>query len=133
MDGLLAQTWEMLWGRSTGPLTLRLILQPTMAIFLAVRAGLRDAKTNQGPFLWSAINRPEMRKQLLGQAWKDIGKLLVMAVLLDVVYQVFVFRWVYPLQAVVMATVLAVVPYSIVRGPVSRIAAWSKSGGSPKP
>ena len=38
---LTSTLWEMLIGRIEGPLTLRLVLQPTMASFLAVRAGLK--------------------------------------------------------------------------------------------
>lgn len=40
-----------------------------------------------------------------------------MAVVLDTVYQVLVFRWVYPGMVLVVAIVCAVVPYFLVRGP----------------
>ena len=48
MDDLLARVWENLVGRVGGPMTFRLILQPTMAVFLAIRAGLKDAREEIG-------------------------------------------------------------------------------------
>jgi hypothetical protein len=44
MKDILARVWENLVGRVGGPLTFRLILQPTMAAILAIRAGLKDAR-----------------------------------------------------------------------------------------
>ena len=44
------------------------------------------------------------------------------AIVIDVVYQFIVFRWFYPGEALVVAFVLAIVPYLLVRGPVNRIA-----------
>jgi hypothetical protein len=39
MEQLLERIWHDLGGRVGGPLTFRLIIQPIVAIFLAVRAG----------------------------------------------------------------------------------------------
>jgi hypothetical protein len=122
MEEFLARSWDMLWGRSTGPLTIRLILQPTVGALLALRAGLKDAKANRSPYLWSVFTSPELRGELFREGWKDIGKLFVIAALLDVVYQLLVFHWVYPLQALLVALVLSVVPYSVVRGLTTRLA-----------
>jgi hypothetical protein len=44
MENVLARVWENLAGRVGGTLTFRLILQPTMAAILAIRAGLKDAR-----------------------------------------------------------------------------------------
>ncbi len=43
----------------------------------------------------------------------------VMAVVLDCVYQFLVFRWVYPFEAMATATVLAILPYVLLRDHVS--------------
>jgi hypothetical protein len=43
MEELLTRIWEMLIGREHGPLGFRVIIQPMVATFLAIRAGLRDA------------------------------------------------------------------------------------------
>ena len=125
---IFATIWQMLIGRVEGPLTMRLVLQPAVASFLALRAGLKDAREGRPPYLWSAFSSPVQRRDLLQQGWKNVRTVFLMAVGLDVVYQVIVYRWVYPGQAVVVATVLAIVPYVLVRGPITRLA--SRAGKS---
>ena len=51
--------------------------------------------------------------------WKSAGKVFVIALLLDAAYQVKAFRWFYPVQALMVAMFLAIVPYSLLRGPVN--------------
>jgi hypothetical protein len=58
---------------------------------------------------------------MLKDGWKDVGKVFTLAILLDVVYQFIVARFVYPLEAIVVAFLLAIVPYLLVRGMVTRI------------
>ena len=55
------------------------------------------------------------------EGWKQVGKVFVAAIILDVIYQVIVERWVYPSEAVMVAAVLAVLPYLVFRGLVNRI------------
>jgi hypothetical protein len=43
-------------------------------------------------------------------------------VVLDVVYQLIVLHFVYPGEALIVAFILAIVPYVILRGPVVRVA-----------
>ena len=122
MIEFLAQTWDMLIGRTTGPLTPRLILQPTMAVIFAIRAGLKDAREELTPYLKSLATEPARRETLMRQAWKHVRNVFFIALGLDVVYQVIVFKWVFPLQAVIVAVTLAIVPYLMVRGIVTRVA-----------
>src|SRR5215203_5060133 len=122
MEEILTRVWENLIGRNDGPLTLRLIIQPTVAIIFAIRAGLRDAREGKPAFLWTVFTSPEHRRDLIHDGWKDIGKLLIMTMILDCVYQLIVHRGVYVLELLTAVIVLAVIPYSIVRGPVNRIA-----------
>lgn len=122
MNDIFARVWENLNGRFAGPMHLRLIIQLTVASILAIRAGLRDARENRGPFFWSVLSNPDDRRELLRQGWKDIGKVFIIAAILDVVYQLIVHRGVYVLELLVTAVTLAIVPYILVRGPVSRIA-----------
>jgi hypothetical protein len=51
-----------------------------------------------------------------------VGKIFAVAVVLDVICQLIVLRWVYPDEALLVATTLAILPYLMVRGPVNRIA-----------
>jgi hypothetical protein len=117
-----ARVWEMLIGRADGPLTLRLILQPTVGAIFAIRAGLRDSREGRQPFFfWSVFTHTARRPDLLRQVRKDVGKAFIAAIMVDVIYELIVYRWVYPGQAVIVATVLAIIPYLLIRGPVTRI------------
>ena len=122
MIEFLEQSWDMLIGRTTGPLTPRLILQPTMAAIFAIRAGLKDAHEGLTPYLTSLATEPQRRAAQVRQGWGHVRNVFLIALGLDVVYQWMVFRWVYPLQSVIVAVALAIVPYLIVRGVVTRVA-----------
>lgn len=122
MEETLIRVWEDLVGRVGGPLTLRLVIQPTVATILAIRAGLNDGRQGRTPYFWNILLNLERRKDLLREGWKDVGKLFVMAVVLDTVYQLIVARWVYPLETLIVAVVLAILPYVLFRGLASRLA-----------
>jgi hypothetical protein len=121
MEDLLTRGWEQLIGRETGPMMFRLIVQPLVATLLAIRAGMRDARSGRPAFFWAAVLDPKMRIPLLRNGWKDIGKLFFVAATLDIIYQLIVFQWIYPLQVLIVAAVLAIVPYLMVRGLTNRI------------
>jgi hypothetical protein len=122
MNEIFARVWHNLNARLTGPMNLRLIIQPTVATSLAIRAGLQDARQNRLPFLWAVLWNPAHRRDLLRQAWKDVGKVFLLATILDVVYQLIVHGRVYILELLITAVTLAIVPYVLVRGPISRVA-----------
>lgn len=122
MDDQLARIFTDLVGRLTGPLTLRLYLQPGMATLFAIRDGLKDAKARRPPFFWTVFTSREDRPSLLRDGWKSIGQVFVLAIILDLIYQFRVFRWVYPVETLDVAVILAVLPYALLRGPVNRIA-----------
>ena len=50
-----------------------------------------------------------------------------LALVLDLVYQVVELKWIYPLEAIVVAFTLAFLPYLLLRGPVNRLARWWRS------
>jgi hypothetical protein len=100
----------------------RLMIQPAVASFLAIRAGLRDARDGRPAFFWAALSNPAYRPELLHEGWKDVGKVFMLAIVLDSIYQLIVHRGVYVLELLITATVLAIVPYVLIRGPVNRIA-----------
>ena len=113
--------WTDFIGRFDGPLHFRLIMQPVMAIAFAVRDGNRDAREGRGAYFWSLISDPAQRGYLLHSGWKGISKVFVLAFVLDVVYQFLVWHGLKPLQALLTAIVLAVVPYVLLRGPANRL------------
>jgi hypothetical protein len=55
--------------------------------------------------------------------WKSIGRVFVLALVLDVVYQIIAEHFVYPGEAITVAIVLALVPYLILGGLVNR---WAR-------
>jgi hypothetical protein len=122
MEELLTRIWDNLIGRADGPLTLRLLLQPAMAIFFATRAGLRDARQGRPPYFWALLSNPEHRRDMLREGWRDVGKVFVIAIVLDVIYQLLVLRWIYPGETLIVAAVLALIPYLLIRGLITRIA-----------
>jgi len=122
VEEALRRGWENLIGRSDGPMTIRLIIQPTVAIVFAVLAGLRDARNGQPPFLWAVFSNHGHRNELLRKGWKDVGKVFIVALILDAIYQVIVHSGIYTLELLITATVLALVPYAMIRGPVTRLA-----------
>jgi len=127
MDEMLTRIWENLGGRIGGPMSLRLLIQPAIATVLAIRAGLADALTGKPPYLSAVLTHSGGRHELLRDGWKSLAKIFTMAVLLDIVYQLIVVHWIYPLESLIVAFVLACVPYLLVRGPVNRIASsWRK-------
>jgi hypothetical protein len=126
MDHLFARVGEQLLARVTGPMKFRLVLQPAMAIFFAVRGGLKDAREGKPPYFWGLFTDPGEREAMLKNGWKSVGKVFILAAVLDAIYQFIELRWFYPGEAVIVAIILAIVPYLLVRGPVNRIARRSR-------
>ncbi|MGA9856081.1 MAG: hypothetical protein WBR29_12475 [Gammaproteobacteria bacterium] len=117
------RVWEMHLGRVHGPLTFRLIIQPLVAVFFAIRIGLHDAREGHEPYtFWHVFYKPERRAEMFRMAWKDIRNVFIAAVVVDVIYELIVFRGIYPGQALIVGTVLTVIPYLLIRGPITRIA-----------
>ena len=128
MEDFLARNIRQLLDRAGGPLHLRFIVQPVMVTILAIRAGMRDAGQDRQPYLWAVFFKAASRRDLVREAWRDIAKVFIISVILDTVYQVIELQWLYPLQAVIVATVLAIVPYVLIRGPASRLGRRLKAG-----
>jgi hypothetical protein len=99
---------------------------------LAVRAHLRDVREGRATPLWAFFKDPVERRRLFRSGLKDFGRVFVIAVVLDTTYQLLVFRWVYPAEVLFIAVTCAVVPYFLVRGPITRILRllFSKKAGS---
>ena len=127
MNDIVTRIIENLGARVTGPMKFRLFLQPVMACIFAVIAGLKDARAGKPPYFWSLFTTPAHRADLLKDGWKSVGKVFVLAIVLDVVYQIIVERFVYPGEVLIVAFLLAIVPYVIVRGLVTRLA--RRAGG----
>jgi hypothetical protein len=114
MEHFFSRVWDDLVGRIVGPMHLRVILQPVMAGILGIRAGLRDAGKNKS-------SHSSQRCNLRRKRGKDVASVFVCAVILDVIYQLIVLHTVYPGEAVLVAIVLGIAPYLLVRALVTRL------------
>ena len=121
MDELLIWLDNQLIGRIDGPMKFRLILQPAVAIFFAIRDGLKDAREGNVPYFWALFTEPQLRKSLLLEGWRAVAKVFCFAIVMDLIYQYLVLGWIYPVAAVSIAFVLAFVPYLLIRGPINRL------------
>src|ERR1019366_5780485 len=79
MQELLTRTWDMLVGREHGPLAFRLIIQPMAGAFLAIRAGVKDAREGRPPHGWAILTDPVHRRELLRESWHDVARLFIVA------------------------------------------------------
>lgn len=121
MEEAFGQAWEQLFGRLTGPMSFRLIIQPVVATFLAIRAGWTDAQQGRPIFFWTLARDPAQARVMFRNLWLIAGKVFLVALVLDAIYQLIVFQWIYPLQALIVATLLALVPCMVVRAVGNRI------------
>jgi hypothetical protein len=123
MEELAARFFGDLVGRIDGPMSFRLLLQPVMAIVFAMRDGRRDAREGRAPYFWALFTEPSHRRELLRDGWHGVYRVFALALVLDLIYQYVVFRHFFPLQTLVVAFVLALVPYVLLRGPTNRFLA----------
>jgi hypothetical protein len=122
IDDIWMRFLDNMVARVSGPMKLRLFLQPTMATIFAIRSGLKDAREGRPPFLWTVLTDAASRDYLIKDGWKSIGKVFLIAMALDIVYQLIVAKFIYPLEVIVTAFLLAIVPYICLRGLTTRIA-----------
>lgn len=120
MDDVWLRFMENMSFRIDGPMKFRFVFQPLMAVIFAFIAGRKDAQAGKPPYFWALLTVPEHRSEMLRDGWKSVGKVFVLAMVLDVVFQVLVLHKVYPGEVVLVACLLAIVPYLIVRGAVTR-------------
>ena len=121
MDDTLTRIFEDLVARVSGPVHFRVILQPLMASIFAFLDARSDAHDGRSPYFARLVTDPEHRRALLRSGWKSVGKIFVLAIILDVVYQLWVLHWFYPGESLIVALVLAIVPYLLLRGTVNRL------------
>ncbi len=119
---MIGRGWDNFLARPNGSLSLRFYVQPTMAGLLALRAGIQDARERRQGYLWAMLTRPERRLQLLHEGWRGAMTPFLLAIALDCIYQLMTVRFVYPLELMFTATLLALVPYGLLRGPFNRLA-----------
>src|SRR5271157_5589698 len=105
MEDILTRMFVNLLGRVHGPMHFRFILQPLMACIFAVIDGIKDARAGRGPYFWDLFWESGHRRELLRSGWKSVGKIFIVALVLDAVYQFIELHWFYPVEALVVALI----------------------------
>jgi hypothetical protein len=108
--------------RFSGPLNFRLVIMPLVVTAFAVRSGIRDARQGKRAFLGALLFETGQRITALRSALKDVGKVFIMALIMDTIYQLLVLPSFYPVQLLAVAWSCAIVPYLIARSPTTLIA-----------
>jgi hypothetical protein len=116
--------WQNLLERPGGPMTFRFILQPIMATTAALYDGVKDARDGRSPYLWTILTNPTKRGGRLREGLIATARVILLGLCMDAIYQLIEFNTFYPAEAVVVALLLAFVPYLLLRGPCARIARW---------
>jgi hypothetical protein len=114
--------WDNLLGRPSGSLAFRFLLQPAMSTIFAVRDGIEDARKGNSPYFWTVLSNPNERLARLHYGVAATGKIILLGILIDGLYQAIEFKTFYPVEALKVAFLLAFIPYLLIRGPVTRIA-----------
>lgn len=122
--------WQDLMARPGGPMAFRFILQPVMAAIAAIRDGVKDARLRRSPYLWAVLFNPEARGSRVWEGMIATARIIFLGLVMDMIYQFIVLKTFYPGQAVVVALLLAFLPYMFFRGPVARLARWRGNDGS---
>lgn len=120
-DTTFDRFWHDLIARPGSTMRFRFVLQPVMAAIASIRAGLSDARANRSPYLRTILSNRQERIGLLNEGLNSTARIILLGVVMDVIYQALVLKTFYPAEAVVIALLLAFVPYLLLRGVVVRL------------
>jgi hypothetical protein len=128
---VLTRIWHNMLDRPGGPFVFRFVLQPVMATMVALRDGMHDARTGRAPFLWTVLTDPAQRRGRLDESLIATSRIVLLGLAIDALYQFIEFENFHPAEAVIIALLLAFVPYLVLRGLVTRVTRrWVGSGDS---
>lgn len=120
--GSFDRIFEDIVVRPSGPFGVRFIVQPLVAIIIAFLHGVADAKAGRQPYFWSAAHDKNTRWDELMEGLRAVANVLFLAIIFDTIYQLVVLKTFYWFETILVAALLAFVPYLIVRGPAARLA-----------
>ncbi|MGM5033419.1 hypothetical protein [Tardiphaga sp. 803_E3_N1_3] len=116
--------WTDIFDRIHGPMTFRFYLQPVMAAIAALPDGIKDTRSGHKSFFWSALWDSGAPKGRLREGLMSTARVVLLGLSMDVIYQFKVLDRFYPGEALMMAILLAVIPYFIFRWIAERVARW---------
>jgi hypothetical protein len=121
---VLYRLWNNLINRPNEPMAFRFILQPAMALIAAIHDGMKDARTGRSLYFWTVLRDPQKRIARLREGLNATARIILLALAIDVIYQIIVLNTFYPVEALLIGVQLAFVPYVLMRGPAARAARW---------
>jgi hypothetical protein len=128
-----SRIWRDIFDRPGGPMSFRFILQPTMAVLAALHDGVRDARLGRSPYFWTVLSDPAKRGGRLREGLISTARIILLGFGMDGLYQWIVLKTFYPGEMLIVAILLAFIPYLLLRGPICRVARWwlaRKAGGA---
>ena len=116
--------WRDIVERPDGPISFRFLLQPAMALIAALHDGINDARLGRAPYFWTILSDPTQRIDRLQEGILSTGRIILLGLGMDAIYQYKILNSFYPGEMVLVALLLAFIPYLLLRGPIARIARW---------
>lgn len=116
--------WADLSGRLHGPMTVRFYLQPTLALGAAWKDGIKDVQMGHKAFFWTALWDPVQPRGRLREGLVATSQMALIGFAMDLIYQFRLFDHFYPVEALMMVLLLAVIPYFVLRWIVEHAARW---------
>jgi hypothetical protein len=107
--------------RMLGPGRFRLILQPLFAGFLGIKGGRADVRLGRPPYLSSLLFHQGLRRELLRHTLLTLGNLLMMGILLDSLFQWWIYGTSHPGAALIVGATLISAPYAVTRELANRV------------
>jgi hypothetical protein len=95
-----------------------------MAVLAALHDGVRDARLGRSPYFWTVLSDPAKRGGRLREGLISTARIILLGFGMDGLYQWIVLKTFYPGEMVIVAILLAFVPYLLLRGPICRAARW---------
>jgi hypothetical protein len=103
--GLSAEVHQRIWKdiaeRPAGPMSFRFLLQPIMAGVAALHDGINDARLGRDPYFWTVLTDARQRGGRVREGLVSTGRIVLLGLAMDIIYQARVFDTFYPGEAVV--------------------------------
>ena len=91
-------------------MSFRFILQPLMALIVALRDGVKEARTGRSRYDRRIMSEPGKRAGRLRGGLIATARILLLGIAMDVIYQFLVLKRFYPAEAVIIVLLLAFIP-----------------------
>jgi hypothetical protein len=102
-----------------------------MVAIAAIHDGIKDARTGRSPYFWTVLSKRHERVDRLREGLNATARIILLGLAMDVIYQIMVLKTFYPVEALIIALLLAFVPYLLLRGPAARVVRWYRGNEGP--